>query len=229
MSDRTLIDFKQPVPIFPLQACVLLPEVTVKLHIFESRYRQMLSDVLDSHGLIAMATFQGDQWKVDYEGNPPICPVVCVGYVVQHQRLEDGRYLILLQGLDRATLIDEVPHAPYRLGKLQPIMPPADEPEELPELRRALEAMLCDPLLATLSSVAAMKNLVTDELPTPALVDIASFATCDDDGFRYTCLAEGSVRARGVKLLDYLNHTRCMLEIAQRQGRGRLDNGEHPN
>jgi Lon protease-like protein len=229
MSDRTLIDFKQPVPIFPLQACVLLPEVTVKLHIFESRYRQMLSDVLDSHGLIAMAMFEGEQWKADYEGKPPIRPIVCVGYVVQHQRLDDGRYLILLQGLERATVLEELPHEPYRLGKLQRVAAPADEPEELPDLRRALESMLWDPLLATLASVAAMKNLVTHELPTPALVDIACFATCDDDDFRYACLAEGSVRARGVKLLDYLKRTRCMLEIAQRQGTGRLSNGEHPN
>lgn len=229
MADRTLIDFKQPIPLFPLQACTLLPEVTVKLHIFEPRYRQMLSDALDSHGLIAMAMFQGDHWKQDYEGKPPIRPCVCVGYVVQHQRISDGRYLILLQGLERARVVEEVPHDPYRLARLAPIVPPDDEPEELPALRRELESLLWDPLLATLASVAAMKNLVTHELQTAALVDIGFFATCEDEECRYKCLAEGSVQQRGLQLVDFLKRTRSMLEIAQRQGTGRLTNGEHPN
>ena len=54
MAQTVTIDFSQPVPLFPLPGCMLLPHATVPLHIFESRYRDMVGDVLDGAGLIAM-------------------------------------------------------------------------------------------------------------------------------------------------------------------------------
>ncbi len=50
------------IPIFPLPNLVLFPGLSVPLHIFEPRYREMIADVADAHGIIGMALLKGD-WE----------------------------------------------------------------------------------------------------------------------------------------------------------------------
>src|SRR5260221_6462218 len=89
------------VPLFPLPNVVLLPRAVLPLHIFEERYKQMTADVLRGHRQIAMALLNRG-WEKDYYGRPAIEPVVCVGTILSHERLPDGRYNFLLQGHTRA-------------------------------------------------------------------------------------------------------------------------------
>ena len=77
------VNFGRPVPVFPLDGVVLLPQQVLPLHIFEERYVQMVSRVLDGSGQIALAVFEGDDWKKDYDGVPPIRPYVCLGQIAQ--------------------------------------------------------------------------------------------------------------------------------------------------
>src|SRR2546423_14471186 len=101
---QALSKFAGVARLFPLPNLVLFPHVIQPLHIFEPRYRQMTADALDGDGLIALAMLQPN-WEKDYEGKPALYPVACLGKIIADQRLEDGRYNLLLRGLRRGRVL----------------------------------------------------------------------------------------------------------------------------
>jgi len=229
MSNLLTIDFAKALPIFPLPNCVLLPHATIPLHIFEPRYRVMVADVLDDRRLIAMATFQGEAWKLNYKGNPPVRQTVCVGYIVRHNELEDGRYNILLQGVCRARVAQEVPNEPYRKAMLEPVETDAPMEIDMDERRGRLESLLGDPLLQQLASVSAIQNWLSGEIPTAVLVDLAIMTMCDDTESRYAMLSESRAGVRADWLEGLLGQTRRTLRIAERFGTGQSSDGVNLN
>lgn len=93
--------------LFPLPNLVLFPYVLQPLHVFESRYREMVEEALAGDRLIAMALL-APGWEADYEGRPPLYPMACLGRIVTHHRLADGRFNLLLAGLQRIRLVREL-------------------------------------------------------------------------------------------------------------------------
>ena len=217
MPHQVTINFRRPIPLFPLQNCVLLPHATVPLHMFEPRYRAMVEAVLDDGGLIATAVFDGDDWKTQYAGDPPIRSHVCVGAVVKHQRLPDGRFNILLHGVCRARVREEVEVAEG--GFRQAVLEPVEEGDameiDLVREREKLEGMLGDRHLQQLVSVRAIANWLNDEIPTDALIDLSTLAVCHSVDGRYRVLREAEVVARAQWLLQYLQATRRTLRMAE--------------
>src|SRR5688572_31245564 len=110
MSDSftPLAGFTGAVRLFPLPNLVFFPHVMQPLHIFEPRYRQMTADALEGDRLIALVLTQPG-WEKVYAGNPKIYTVATLGKIVADQRLDDGRYNILLRGLHRVHLSEELP------------------------------------------------------------------------------------------------------------------------
>ncbi len=216
MSETLTIDFRQAIALFPLPNCVLLPHATIPLHIFEPRYRRMVGDALDGKGLVAMATFEGEDWKKTYEGKPVLRPHVCVGYIVKHQKLDDGRYNVLLQGACRARIVREVASTPYRKALLEPLELQSPMEIDLSDHRATLESLLNDPLLKELSSIAAVQNWISREIPTNALIDLTTMTVCDDVNERYQMLAEGSAESRAIWLERWLRTTKKTLRTAKR-------------
>ena len=231
MKETLTIDFNRPVALFPLPNCVLLPHATIPLHIFEPRYKKMTSDALDSHGLIAMAFFEGDQWRENYDGSPPIRPSVCVGYIIHHQPLEDGRYNFLLQGVCRARIKEEIPSQPYRKALLEPTEFPQPKEADLRECRCRIEALLNDPILAELEAVATAKKWLENKVPTSALVDLSFMVLSESIEERYSILAEKSAPARAMCLEKLLQDRRSALSVSRRRGSGwgRLPGGRLPD
>src|SRR5436190_22730846 len=84
------------VPIFALPNVVLFPRAVLPLHIFEERYKTMTADALLGDKRIAMALLKPG-WEKNYYQRPDIEPVVCVGRILAHERLAEGRYNFLLQ------------------------------------------------------------------------------------------------------------------------------------
>ena len=108
--------FSGVVRLFPLPNLVLYPHVMQPLHIFEDRYREMLEDALADDQLIAMALLEPG-WEHDYDSRPPVAPLACLGKVVAHHRLEDGRYNLLLLGVQRVRIVEELdPLRSFRHG-----------------------------------------------------------------------------------------------------------------
>src|SRR5438093_6138151 len=89
------------VPLFPLPNVVLFPQAVLPLHIFEERYKAMTADALSGDRVIAMALLRPG-WEKSYYARPDIEPVVCAGRILSHEKLPDGKYNFLLQGVVRA-------------------------------------------------------------------------------------------------------------------------------
>ena len=85
------------------------------LHIFEARYRAMTEDALAGDRMIGM-TLLKPGFEAEYEGRPPIYPVGCVGLITHAERLPDGRFHIVLQGVERFRVTGEDASRVYRLG-----------------------------------------------------------------------------------------------------------------
>ncbi len=73
------------------------------LHIFEPRYRQMMAESLAGDRIIGMVLLRPG-YEDDYEGSPPIYATGCSGLITHSERLEDGRYNLVLQGLEKFTI-----------------------------------------------------------------------------------------------------------------------------
>ncbi|MFA5028581.1 MAG: LON peptidase substrate-binding domain-containing protein [Candidatus Methylomirabilota bacterium] len=109
------------IPIFPLPDVVLFPHTLLPLHIFEPRYRRMVEDVLAGDRRLAMAILRSG-WEGEYYGRPPVHPVAGVGEVIQHERLPDGRFNILLRGTMRIGIMEELSdNKPYRVVRARPL------------------------------------------------------------------------------------------------------------
>jgi uncharacterized protein len=104
------------IPIFPLPGVVLLPGTLLPLHIFEPRYRAMVADALEGERTIGMAMWAPGAEADDAE--PRIHPVGGAGEIVESERLEDGRYNIVLEGRFRFRVLEEPPSSPYRVARV---------------------------------------------------------------------------------------------------------------
>ncbi|HEY3226882.1 MAG TPA: LON peptidase substrate-binding domain-containing protein [Planctomycetota bacterium] len=184
-------DYAGPVPIFPLPTVVLFPHTVVPLHIYETRYRAMVEDALKGDRLIAMALLRPG-WEKDYEGAPPVHDILGVGRILRDERIEDGRFNILLHGLARARIEELFPPAPYRRARIRILPEPAETVSpRLERVRLGLLAVyssvlnsgsagpiqiepnlslgtLCDRLAAILEVEVGQKQAVLEELEPSA-------------------------------------------------------------
>ncbi len=140
------------IPIFPLPNVVLFPNVFLPLHIFEPRYREMVSDALAGDRIIGMVLLRPGHEEED-EGRPPIFPIGCAGVITHAEPLGDGRYNIVLRGLERFRITDEDigTAVAYRLAHVEGLpetVPDADQ-AELRRHRHRLEALLAAALERT--------------------------------------------------------------------------------
>jgi Lon protease-like protein len=135
------------VPLFPLPNVVLFPGVLLPLHVFESRYRALVADVLDGDRRLGMVLLRPG-WEADYDGRPPIFAIGCAGLIVHAVGLDDGRYNIVVRGLERFRVLDEHHERPYRRATIEAFAEP-----ELDDLERQavgeLRAKLLDSLNLT--------------------------------------------------------------------------------
>lgn len=131
------------IPIFPLPNAVLFPNVFMPLHIFEPRYRAMVADALTGDRIIGMVLLKAGFDK-DYGGRPAIYPIGCAGLITHAEPLADGRFDIVLKGLEKFRVTDEDTSKPYRLARVEPIVEVVSNAQraELGRLRHRIEALL---------------------------------------------------------------------------------------
>jgi len=131
------------IPIFPLPNVVLFPNVFLPLHIFEPRYKQMVDDALNGDRIIGMMLLRPG-WEGDYEGRPPVYPIGCAGVITHAERLPDGRFNIVLRGMEKFRVTAEEADRAYRLAHVEPVPEPSFESvrAEMRGERRRLEALL---------------------------------------------------------------------------------------
>ena len=114
-------------------------------------------------------------WEGEYEGRPPLYPVACLGRIAAHHRLEDGSYNVLLVGMRRVRVLDELsPAKSYREAKvelLDDLAPPA-EASRRSELRQRLRCEFLR-ILPNLPQVEdQIQELLAGETSLSTLTDI---------------------------------------------------------
>ena len=150
------------IPIFPLPNVVLFPNVFLPLHIFESRYRAMVRDALASDRIIGMVLLRPG-FEADYAGRPPVYPIGCAGLITHSEPLPDGRFNIVLRGLEKFRMTREEGGQPYRLAHVDALSETVTDHEKsvMHDHRRRLESLLA----------AAMEHRGTDPRLSPNVSD----------------------------------------------------------
>tara|TARA_A100001011_G_scaffold272145_1_gene281439 strand:+ start:2052 stop:2693 length:642 start_codon:yes stop_codon:yes gene_type:complete len=97
-------DLPNVLPVFPLSNFIIFPRTTVPLNIFEPRYIQMVDQSMKSNRIIGMVQPK----KTGDLKRPDLHNVGCAGKITSFNETDDGRYLIILNGICRFKISDEV-------------------------------------------------------------------------------------------------------------------------
>lgn len=103
---QAFTDLPQALPIFPLSGAVVLPGVQLPLNIFEPRYLNMVAAALAQHHLIGMVQPRGDNSQQD---PPAVHRIGCAGRITSYSETNDGRIVLVLTGLCRFEIAEELP------------------------------------------------------------------------------------------------------------------------
>jgi Lon protease-like protein len=196
--------FDGRVRLFPLPNVVLFPHVMLPLHIFEPRYRQMTADALATDRLIAMVLLKSSEGE--YEERPALHSIACLGKIVADQRLEDGRFHIVLRGLSRARILNELSHNKLYRGALVELLSDTGVPAV--EAARVYREDLSDVAKGWFTALGLtfeqVSKVFQSDLPLGPLADILGFALPLAMAFKQELLQEVDVARRTRHLLQFL-------------------------
>ncbi len=195
--------FTGTAPLFPLPNLVLFPRVVQPLHIFEPRYREMISDALEGNRLIAMALISPGSSDT---GTPSLFPHVCIGRISAEERLDDGRFNILMQGLCRGKILEELPQdKEYRVATIQ-VLPDQSRPgHEIAEQNFREEILQrLETIIRKRSDPQMLEMIRQESIPLGVLADVLAYTSSLHPLEAQDLLAEPAVHERAVHLLRLL-------------------------
>jgi Lon protease-like protein len=173
--------------IFPLPDVVLFPHALLPLHIFEPRYREMIADVLAGARMLAVARHRPG-YEDDYQGRPAVFPTAGVGACIAADRLPDGRYDIVLRGVGRVHIDEELPpDRAYRVVRARPLIDSRSSREADVAASHAKLIGLCDRLAA--ADGAEVLGRMVRAVPSPGgCADLVASALVRDPDERQRLL-----------------------------------------
>lgn len=192
--------------VFPLPGLVMFPHVMQALHIFEPRYKALLEDALASDRLITMATYAQVPGEVD-PTRPPLEPIACLCRVATHQRTADGTYNVLLLGVRRLRLGNEMPAVrPFRVFEAEILED--EEPDYPEEASATLQHDLLAAFRRTLPDIPQaqeqLDQLLGSDVSLGMLADIVAYSIDLEPRWKLLLLAEPSVVRRTRLLVEAL-------------------------
>jgi uncharacterized protein len=160
--------------LFPLPNFVMMPHVLKGFHIFEPRYRELVEHALNKDKLIGLVLPKAG-WEKDYESSFAIHSVGCLTIIQEHERLDDGRFNLVLRGLCRVKLEHEMLTSTlYRQAKVM-LLPDAVVTDD-GNLRHELEASVLPWLSIEGEGRDQFLKLLESSAPLGTIVDVVSFA-----------------------------------------------------
>ena len=199
-------DFDGVVRLFPLPNMVLFPHVIQALHIFEPRYCEMLTEALESDHLITMALLVPG-WESQIQGEPNLGNTVCIGRIISHTPTDDGRHNILMAGLQRARIIEEIEaDTSFRQARVELIFDivPDDFRESADVHRATLLRLFRSMIPQDAANSKTFADLLTQQLPLGILTDIIAYAVNLPVTVKQLLLGEANVQTRFETLLEHL-------------------------
>ena len=166
---------------FPLPDVTFFPHTLLPLHIFEGRYRAMVTDALARDRRLCVVQLQPG-YEATYAGKPAVRSVAGAGEIVKWERLPSGRYNILLKGETRVRIEREHPSDTlYRVvigRRLEDIAPREDVSPQLARIRSACRRLLVlldrsPDLLDTMLADGQSPGVVADRVAAAVMPDAA--------------------------------------------------------
>jgi len=200
------IDYDQLIPIFPLPNTVLMPRAILPLHIFEPRYRDMAYDALRENKLIAIALLKPDYEAEYHTLKAEVYPYVCLGRIVKSETMPDGRYNILLEGVDRAQIKAENHERSYRRGTLSPVYCDPPPAAIVAEARTEIHRLATCKALRDLAKQANWLSIFDcNDISLSDIVDLLAYSALPEAEDRIRFLGEPCVIKRSSIILELLS------------------------
>lgn len=209
--------FSGVVRLFPLPNVVLFPGVVQALHVFEPRYKLMVEEAIASDQLITIAMIKPEQ-LVTAGDRPALFDTVCVGKIMTHAELEDGRYNLLLAGVKRARILEEVNfELEFRKARVELIADTQDD--EIDDRLQRLRQDVVDQFLKMLPSQShldreSLDSLLESDVGTGQLVDLIC----------YSCGADPLLLQQALEISSVIERAEFILKIMRRIQRQAHDN-----
>ena len=99
-----IINLPDTLPLFPLSNFIFFPDTSAPLNVFEPRYIQMIDESIKTNRMIGMAQPKG----LVNPKKPDLFKVGCLGKISNFNETDDGRYVIVLNGITRFNIVEEI-------------------------------------------------------------------------------------------------------------------------
>ncbi len=184
-------------PLFPLPNVVLFPRTHLPLHVFEPRYRAMMDHAMEGDRRLGICHLR-EGYESEYFGSPAVFRIMTAARILYADKLDDGRWNILVEGIERVELKEELAPDPFRVGRVEPIAEeiPANERETTNEwMRRVAEAAetIADHLT---NGKRVLSNLVNTHQHPAVVGDIVASALVMESYARQSILEEPNILRR---------------------------------
>ena len=192
-------------PIFPLPDLTFFPHTLLPLHIFEARYRAMITDCLARDKRLSVVRLRPG-YEAAYDGKPPVYAVASAGSIVRCERLASGRFNVLLKGEQRIRIVKEVPtDTLYRMAVAAPLADVGEERPAVPTLARTIRER-CLQILEALGRGSSEMRESLEAVRSPAeLGDQVASGVIPDVAVRQALLEERDVERRLERLTAALD------------------------
>jgi Lon protease-like protein len=185
--------------VFPLHGAAVLPGTPAPFHVFEQRYRALVTDALAGDRIVAIPALFG---KSDVHAlRPPLRAVCGAGFIESEERYPDGRFDIVLRGIARVRLVEELPHTrlyrQFRAEILEDRLPAGGASAldgALEGLRQLVYGLSTK--LPQESGAAQLAEAVAQMKEPSAIVDLVAAAAVSEPDARQRILEELDVARR---------------------------------
>jgi uncharacterized protein len=176
--DKLLKNYSGSCPIFPLPDFVMFPASGHEFTIFEPRYIEMIDYILKRERLLIISLLKPG-WQDNYEGSPSIYDIGTLGYVSKVEKLKDGKYFIVLIGLDKVLINETEKSHNFRIGATTSLGEITTAPDEV-EMSEILlnrffdlvESKIDESIIQYLeepdNSLQMLVNIISMAMPIPA-------------------------------------------------------------
>jgi Lon protease-like protein len=185
--------------VFPLHGVAVLPGTPAPFHIFEPRYKALVADALEGDRILAVPGLFGKSDAL--AARPPVRAICGAGIIESEEKYPDGRYDIVMRGLARVRLVEELPQRKlYRefhaeiLEDRYPGGGAAALDGELEALRQIVYELSTK--LPKESGAPQLAEAVAQMKDPSAIVDLVAAAAVSDPGTRQQVLEQLDVAAR---------------------------------
>jgi Lon protease-like protein len=198
----TTLNFPSCVPVMVLPNALLMPHVLLPLHIFEPRYREMLSLALDRERMFCIALMKPGVSEAN--STDDFFHVAGLGLIRACTAQPDGTSHLILQGLTRVELVSFVQERPFRIAEIREVKSEITNPVEA----EALSAKVLELSRAAQENFPEFPETLArnlDHLTDPGmLADIITHVFVPDSLRQQELLAQPSVSERLRALIQYL-------------------------